>query len=80
MDLNAMVTQSCPIFCDPLNCSTLGLPVHHQLPEFTQTHFLDIDPLSEIHGLQISVLVIQSKARQCAQLVLAGRGHCRDVC
>ena len=32
------VTQSCPIFCDPLNCSTLGLPVHHQLLEFTQTH------------------------------------------
>ena len=26
------------LFCDPMNCSTLGLPVHHQLPEFTQTH------------------------------------------
>ena len=24
--------------CDPVNCSTPGLPVHHQLPEFTQTH------------------------------------------
>ena len=24
--------------CDPMNCSTLGLPVHHQLPEFIQTH------------------------------------------
>ena len=24
--------------CDPMNCSTPGLPVHHQLPEFTQTH------------------------------------------
>ena len=32
------VTQSCPTFCDPMNCSTPGLPVHHQLPEFTQTH------------------------------------------
>ena len=32
------VAQSCPILCDPMNCSTLGLPVHHQLPEFTQTH------------------------------------------
>ena len=32
------VTQSCPTFCDPMNCSMLGLPVHHQLPEFTQTH------------------------------------------
>ena len=32
------VSQSCPILCDPMNCNTLGLPVHHQLPEFTQTH------------------------------------------
>ena len=31
------VTQSCPILCDPVNRSTPGLPVHHQLPEFTQT-------------------------------------------
>ena len=32
------VTQSCPTLCDPMNHSTPGLPVHHQLPEFTQTH------------------------------------------
>ena len=32
------VAQSCPTLCDPRNCSTPGLPVHHQLPEFTQTH------------------------------------------
>ena len=31
------VTQSCPTLCDPMNRSTPGLPVHHQLPEFTQT-------------------------------------------
>ena len=31
------VTQSCLTLCDPMNCSTPGLPVHHQLPEFTQT-------------------------------------------
>ena len=31
------VAQSCPTFCDPMNLSTSGLPVHHQLPEFTQT-------------------------------------------
>ena len=30
-------TQSCPTLWDPMNCSTPGLPVHHQLPEFTQT-------------------------------------------
>ena len=32
------VTQSCPTLCKPMDWSTLGLPVHHQLPEFTQTH------------------------------------------
>ena len=32
------VTQSCPTLCDPMNCSTPGLSVHQQLPEFTQTH------------------------------------------
>ena len=30
------VAQSCPSLCDPMNRSTPGLPVHHQLPEFTQ--------------------------------------------
>ena len=32
------VSQSCLTLCDPMNSSTPGLPVHHQLPEFTQTH------------------------------------------
>ena len=32
------VTQSCPTLCDTVNCSMPGLPVHHQLLEFTQTH------------------------------------------
>ena len=32
------VTQSCPTLCDPMNRSTPGLPFHHQLLEFTQTH------------------------------------------
>ena len=32
------VAQSCPTPCEPMNHSTPGLPVHHQLPEFTQTH------------------------------------------
>ena len=31
-------TQSCLTLCDPMDCSTPGLPVHHHLPEFTQTH------------------------------------------
>ena len=32
------VAQLCLTFCDPMDCSTPGLPVHHQLPELTQTH------------------------------------------
>ena len=32
------VVQLCPTVCDPMDCSTPGLPVHHQLPEFTQIH------------------------------------------
>jgi len=32
------VAQSCPTLCDSMNRSTPGLPVHHQLPEFTETH------------------------------------------
>ena len=38
------VAQSCPILCNPMNCSTPGLPVHHRLPEFTQTH---VHPISD---------------------------------
>ena len=47
------VTQSCPTLHDPMNCSTPGLPVHHQLLEFTQTQIHRVsdaiqpsDPLS----------------------------------
>ena len=32
------VAQSCPTLCDPMDCSTPGPSVHHQLPEFTQIH------------------------------------------
>src|SRR5574338_669300 len=38
MSLFSSVAQSCPTLCDPMNRSMPGLPVHHQLPEFTQTH------------------------------------------
>ena len=46
------VTQSCPTHCDPMNSSTPGLPVHHQLPEFTQTHVHQIsDAIQPSHPL-----------------------------
>ena len=35
---SSSVAQSCPTLCDPMNCSMPDLPVHHHLPEFTQTH------------------------------------------
>ena len=40
------VAQLCLTFCDPMDCSTPGLPVHHQLPEFTQTHVRWVHDLS----------------------------------
>ena len=38
VDQFSSVIQLCLTLCDPMDCSTPGLPVHHQLPEFTQTH------------------------------------------
>ena len=46
------VAQLCPTLCDPMNRSTLGLPVHHQLPEFTQTHVHQVgDAIQPSHPL-----------------------------
>ena len=54
-DSNTMISsvaQSCPTLCDPMNCSTSGLPVHHQLPEFTQTHVHQVsDAIQPSHPL-----------------------------
>ena len=36
------LAQLCPTLWDPMDCSTPGLPVHHQLPEFTQTHVIEL--------------------------------------
>ena len=46
------VAQLCPTLCDPMNCSTPGLPVHYQLPEFTQTHMHQVgDAIQLSHPL-----------------------------
>ena len=46
------VAQSCPTPCNPMNHSTPGLPVHHQLPEFTQTHVHQVgDAIKPSHRL-----------------------------
>ena len=45
-------SQSCPILCDPMDCSTPGFPVHHQLPEPTNTHVHRIsDAIQPSHPL-----------------------------
>ena len=46
------VAQSCPTLCNPMNRSTPGLPVHHHLPEFTQTHVHQVgDAIQPSHPL-----------------------------
>ena len=46
------LTQSCPTLCNPMNRSTSGLPVHHKLPEFTQTHAHQVsDAIQPSHPL-----------------------------
>ena len=46
------VAQSCPTLCDPMNGSTPGLPVHHQIPEPTQTHVHRVgDAIQPFHPL-----------------------------
>ena len=59
------VTQSCPTLCDPMNCSMPGLPVHHQLPDFTQTHVHRVgDAIQPSHPLS-------SPFSSCPQSLLA---------
>ena len=49
------VTRSCPTLCNPMNRSTPGLPVHHQLPESTQTHVHQVsDAIQPSHPLSFS--------------------------
>ena len=49
------VAQSCPTLCSPMNCSTPGLPVHHQFPEFTQTRVHQVsDAIQPSHPLSSS--------------------------
>ena len=51
-DQFSSVIQSCPTLCKPMNLSMPGLPVHHQLPEFTQTHVHQVsDAIQPSHPL-----------------------------
>ena len=63
----SLVTQSCPTLCDPMDCSMPAFPVHHQCPEFAQTHVHRVgdviqpsDPLSSPSppGFDLSRLLV----------------------
>ena len=48
----SLVAQSCPTLCDPMDCSTPGFPVHHQIPGPTQTHVHGVgDAIQPSHPL-----------------------------
>ena len=48
----SLVSQSCLTLCDPMDCSTPGFPVHHQLPEFAQIHVHQVsDSIQPSHPL-----------------------------
>ena len=52
------VAQSCPTLCDRMDCSTLGFPVHHQLPELAQTHVHQVsDAIPPLHPLSSLLLL-----------------------
>ena len=66
------VSQSCPTLCDPMDCSTPGLPVHHQLPEFNQlmsiesvmpsNHLILCRPLLLLPSIFPSIRVISNES------------------
>ena len=52
LGLCSLVAKSCPALCDPMDCSTSGLPVLHYLPEFAQTHVHQVgDTVQPSHPL-----------------------------
>ena len=55
------VVQSCPTLCDPMDCSTPGFPVHHQLPELDQTHVHQVgDATQPSHPLSAPLVLLLS--------------------
>ena len=61
------VAQSCPTLCNPMNRSMPGLPVHHQLPEFTQTH---IHRVSDAKFMSVELVMPSNHLILCRPLLL----------
>ena len=69
------VAQSCPTLCDPMNHSTQGLPVHHQFPEFPQTHVHQVsDAIQPSHPLS-SLLSLACKRMWSASPICMNVGE-----
>ena len=79
------VAQSCPTLFDPMNHSTPGLPIHHQLPEFTQTHVhWDSDAIQPSHPLSsASPLALNLSQHQglfnCVRLAAAAAAAAKSL-
>ena len=54
------VTRLCQTLCDPMDCSTPGFPVHHQLPELAQTHIYQVNDAIQPLILCLSLLLLPS--------------------
>ena len=71
IDSFSSVTQSCPTLCNPLDHSTPGFPVHHQLPEFSQTHVHQVSdailcrPLLLLPPIPPSIRVFSNESALC---------------
>ena len=75
------VSQSCPTLCDPMNCSTPGLPVHHQLPEFTQTHVHRvIDAIQPSHPLSSPSPLAPNPSQQNSDQIRSVAQSCPTLC
>ena len=64
------IAQSYPILCNLVDCSTPGLPVHHQLPEFTQTHVHRVSDAIHCHPLLLLPSIFPSSRVFSSESVL----------
>ena len=70
------VTQSCPTLCDPMGFSTAYLPIHHKLPDFTQTHVHWVgDAIQPSHPLLIPFLPILNLSQHQGRFKWGSSSH-----